>query len=83
MSLVVHPRNPHVPTSHMNVRAFVATQPDQEPVWWFGGGFDLTPYYGYEDDCRHWHRVARRPRANALRRRPLRASSAGATSTSS
>ncbi|HMW30719.1 MAG TPA: oxygen-dependent coproporphyrinogen oxidase [Plasticicumulans sp.] len=58
VSLVVHPRNPHVPTSHMNVRAFVATQPDQEPVWWFGGGFDLTPYYGYEDDCRHWHRVA-------------------------
>ena len=58
VSLVVHPRNPYVPTSHMNVRAFVATRDDAAPVWWFGGGFDLTPYYGYAEDCVHWHRVA-------------------------
>jgi len=58
VSLVVHPRNPHVPTSHMNVRFFVATPPEGPLVWWFGGGFDLTPYYGYEEDVRHWHRVA-------------------------
>ena len=59
VSLVVHPRNPYVPTSHANVRFFVAQRPDAEPVWWFGGGFDLTPYYGYEEDARHWHRTAR------------------------
>ncbi|PWV64596.1 oxygen-dependent coproporphyrinogen oxidase [Plasticicumulans acidivorans] len=59
VSLVIHPRNPYVPTSHMNVRAFVALQDGAEPVWWFGGGFDLTPYYGFDEDCRHWHRVAR------------------------
>ncbi len=58
VSLVMHPRNPHAPTSHMNVRFFVAEQDGAAPVWWFGGGFDLTPYYGYEEDCRHWHRVA-------------------------
>ena len=60
VSLVVHPLNPHVPTSHANVRCFVATRPGAEPVWWFGGGYDLTPYYGYEEDCVHWHRCARR-----------------------
>ena len=58
VSLVIHPRNPHVPTSHANVR-FFSTTASATPVWWFGGGFDLTPYYGYEDDCAHWHRTAR------------------------
>lgn len=58
VSLVIHPRNPYVPTSHANVRFFVADKPDTEPVWWFGGGFDLTPYYGFEEDARHWHQVA-------------------------
>jgi len=60
VSLVMHPINPHVPTSHANVRFFVANKPGQEPVWWFGGGFDLTPYYGYQEDCEHWHRTARK-----------------------
>jgi len=59
VSLVVHPRNPYVPTSHANVRFFLAEAEDAEPVWWFGGGFDLTPYYPFDEDCRHWHRVAR------------------------
>jgi coproporphyrinogen III oxidase len=62
VSLVIHPRHPRVPTSHANVR-FFSTQPQPgdpaPPVWWFGGGFDLTPYYGYEEDCAHWHRCAR------------------------
>ncbi|MFZ9682010.1 MAG: oxygen-dependent coproporphyrinogen oxidase [Cephaloticoccus sp.] len=58
VSLVIHPRNPHVPTSHANVR-FFTTRGAGEPVWWFGGGFDLTPYYGYAEDCVHWHRTAR------------------------
>ncbi len=58
VSLVSHPRNPYVPASHMNVRYFVATKPKSPPVWWFGGGFDLTPYYPFEEDVRHWHRVA-------------------------
>jgi coproporphyrinogen III oxidase len=78
VSLVIHPRNPHIPTSHANVRFFCAnnntpTSPAPTPaseiknpeskiensIWWFGGGFDLTPYYGYEDDCAHWHCTAR------------------------
>jgi coproporphyrinogen III oxidase len=59
VSLVIHPRNPYVPTSHMNVRFFVADPTGTEPVWWFGGGFDLTPYYGFEEDAVHWHRTAR------------------------
>ncbi len=59
VSLVIHPRNPYVPTSHANVRFFIAEQAGAEPVWWFGGGFDLTPYYGFEEDAIHWHRVAR------------------------
>ena len=59
LSLVTHPRNPHVPTSHMNLRFFYAEPTDSEPVWWFGGGFDLTPYYGQKEDAVHWHRTAR------------------------
>jgi len=59
VSLVIHPRNPHVPTSHANVRFFVAEKQSEEPVWWFGGGFDLTPYYGFEEDAVHWHHTAR------------------------
>lgn len=59
VSLVMHPDNPHVPTSHANVRFFVAEKDGADPVWWFGGGFDLTPYYATEEDCIHWHRVAR------------------------
>ena len=58
VSLVVHPLNPYVPTSHANVRFFQATKPGAEPVWWFGGGFDLTPYYGFDEDAIHWHRTA-------------------------
>ncbi len=59
LSLVLHPRNPYAPTSHFNLRFFCAQPSDAEPVWWFGGGFDLTPYYGFDDDARHWHRTAR------------------------
>jgi coproporphyrinogen III oxidase len=59
VSLVIHPRNPYVPTSHANVRFFIAEKEDCEPVWWFGGGFDLTPYYGYKEDATHWHNTAR------------------------
>jgi coproporphyrinogen III oxidase len=59
VSLVIHPNNPHIPTSHANVRFFIASKEGAEPVWWFGGGFDLTPYYGYDEDCIHWHTVAR------------------------
>lgn len=58
VSLVIHPRNPFVPATHMNVRFFIAGEGDQA-VWWFGGGFDLTPYYGFEEDCVHWHQTAR------------------------
>jgi coproporphyrinogen III oxidase len=60
VSLIAHPENPYVPTSHMNLRFFRATPSGRAAVWWFGGGFDLTPYYGFEEDCRHWHEVARR-----------------------
>jgi coproporphyrinogen III oxidase len=55
VSLVLHPRNPYVPTVHMNVRCFVALKDGEAPVWWFGGGMDLTPYYGFADDARHFH----------------------------
>lgn len=58
VSLVVHPLNPRVPTAHMNVRFFLAEKDGEEPVWWFGGGFDMTPYYGFEEDARHWHKTA-------------------------
>ena len=60
VSLVIHPRNPHIPTSHANLRYFIAEKEGEDPVWWFGGGFDLTPYYGYEEDCIHWHKTAKR-----------------------
>ncbi|MCI0668110.1 MAG: oxygen-dependent coproporphyrinogen oxidase [Methylococcaceae bacterium] len=59
VSLVVHPLNPHVPTSHANVRFFLAEKEHEKPVWWFGGGFDLTPYYPVMQDVVHWHRTAR------------------------
>ena len=59
VSLVIHPLNPRVPTTHMNVRFFVAKKEGEEPIWWFGGGYDLTPYYGYEEDCQQWHQVAK------------------------
>ncbi len=59
VSLVIHPANPYVPTSHANVRFFIAEKPGEDPVWWFGGGFDLTPYYGFEEDVVHWHRTAK------------------------
>ncbi len=59
VSLVLHPLNPYVPTAHMNVRFFAAPKEGEAPVWWFGGGFDLTPYYGFEEDVRHWHRTAK------------------------
>jgi coproporphyrinogen III oxidase len=73
VSVVIHPRNPYVPTAHLNVRFFRAhkadgpaaaapcaprSDGDSQPIWWFGGGFDLTPYYGFEEDCRHWHAQA-------------------------
>ena len=59
VSLVIHPDNPFVPTTHMNIRFFVAHKEGSEPVWWFGGGFDLTPYYGFVEDAVHWHQTAR------------------------
>jgi len=59
VSLVVHPENPYLPTTHMNVRYFEARPGDGAPAWWFGGGFDLTPYYPFDEDVVHWHRVAR------------------------
>ncbi len=58
-SLIVHPRNPYAPTSHANFRFFLASKEGVEPVWWFGGGFDLTPYYGFDEDVVHWHETAR------------------------
>jgi coproporphyrinogen III oxidase len=59
VSLVIHPKNPFVPTSHANFRLFVAEKEGETPVWWFGGGYDLTPYYGFDEDCVHWHEQAR------------------------
>ncbi|ALG67453.1 oxygen-dependent coproporphyrinogen oxidase [Beggiatoa leptomitoformis] len=59
VSLVIHPRNPHIPTSHANVRFFIAEKPDHPPIWWFGGGFDLTPYYPVLQDVIHWHTTAK------------------------
>ncbi len=59
VSLVIHPRNPYAPTSHANVRLFVAEKEGEAPVWWFGGGFDLTPFYLFEEDARFWHEIAK------------------------
>jgi coproporphyrinogen III oxidase len=59
VSLVIHPKNPLAPTSHANVRFFCAEKDGEDPVWWFGGGFDLTPTYGFDEDCVHWHQVAK------------------------
>jgi coproporphyrinogen III oxidase len=59
VSLVIHPRNPFVPTSHANFRLFVAHAEEEKRTWWFGGGYDLTPYYGNDDDCTHWHQTAK------------------------
>ena len=59
VSLVIHPHNPYVPTSHANVRFFIAEKEGADPVWWFGGGYDLTPYYGNDEDCVHWHSTAK------------------------
>jgi coproporphyrinogen III oxidase len=59
VSLVMHPNNPYAPTSHANVRFFIAEKEGHEPVWWFGGGYDLTPFYPYLEDCQHWHQVAK------------------------
>jgi coproporphyrinogen III oxidase len=58
VSVVVHPLNPYIPTSHFNVR-FILVEKEDKPLWWFGGGFDLTPYYGFAEDCAHWHRMAK------------------------
>lgn len=59
VSLVIHPKNPYAPTSHANVRFFIAEKAGEAPIWWFGGGFDLTPYYPFEEDVLHWHLVSR------------------------
>lgn len=59
VSLVIHPNNPHIPTTHANVRFFIAHKEGAEPVWWFGGGFDLTPFYPYLEDVEHWHQTAK------------------------
>ncbi|WP_017444222.1 oxygen-dependent coproporphyrinogen oxidase [Gayadomonas joobiniege] len=58
VSLVIHPKNPYAPTSHANVRFFIAEKEGEPPVWWFGGGFDLTPFYPFDDDIKHWHQTA-------------------------
>ena len=60
VSLVIHPLNPYAPTSHANVRFFIAGADTETPVWWFGGGFDLTPYYGFDEDAVHWHQTAQK-----------------------
>ena len=60
VSLVLHPENPYIPTTHSNVRFFVAEEPGKEPIWWFGGGFDLTPFYGFDEDVVHWHKTAKK-----------------------
>jgi coproporphyrinogen III oxidase len=59
VSLVIHPHNPFVPTSHANVRFFIAEKEGEDPIWWFGGGYDLTPYYGNKEDVIHWHQTAK------------------------
>ena len=58
VSLVIHPHNPYIPTSHANVRFFIAEKEGEAPIWWFGGGFDLTPFFPFKEDVVHWHKVA-------------------------
>ena len=84
VSLVLHPRNPHAPTVHMNVRCFVApaVQAGDDDVWWFGGGMDLTPYYGYAEDAVHFHRTCSESLAPSAPT-SIRSTSTGATNTSS
>ena len=85
VSLVLHPRNPYAPTVHLNVRMFVAHAPAggaEADVWWFGGGMDLTPYYGFDEDAVHFHRTCRDALAPFGARRASASTSAGATSTS-
>jgi coproporphyrinogen III oxidase len=77
VSLVLHPRNPYCPTAHMNVRCFIASKEGEDDVWWFGGGMDMTPYYGRREDVQHFHRTCR----SAMTSTPSARS--GATSTSS
>jgi|TARA_B110000305_G_scaffold111575_1_gene125628 coproporphyrinogen III oxidase len=60
VSLVLHPENPFIPTAHANVRFFIAEEKGKDPIWWFGGGFDLTPYYGFNEDAVHWHQTAKK-----------------------
>ncbi len=60
ISVIAHPRNPYAPSVHMNLRFFIAEKSSDQPVWWFGGGFDLTPYYGFIEDCKHWHQIAKK-----------------------
>jgi len=60
VSLVMHPENPYIPTVHSNVRFFIAEESGKEPIWWFGGGFDLTPFYGFDEDAVHWHTTAKK-----------------------
>ena len=60
VSLVLHPENPFIPTAHANVRFFIAEEKGKNPIWWFGGGFDLTPYYGFDEDAVHWHQTAKK-----------------------
>ena len=59
VSLVIHPHSPHIPTSHANVRFFIAEKEGHDPIWWFGGGFDLTPYYPQDQDVIHWHQTSK------------------------
>lgn len=59
VSLVMHPQNPYVPTTHFNIRFIIAEKNNEPAIWWFGGGFDLTPYYGFIEDCQHWHQIAK------------------------
>jgi len=60
VALVMHPENPYIPTVHANVRFFVAEESGKKPIWWFGGGFDLTPFYGFDEDVVHWHTTAKK-----------------------
>ena len=78
VSLVIHPHNPYMPTSHANVRFFIAEKDGEDPVWWFGGGYDLTPYYGNQEDCEHWHQPPKMP-VTLLGKRFIRVLSNSAT----